>query len=316
MKKIQILINHYKEGIDITSRMLNSICVQTYKNIEVLLCTDNDSDILSSEYLSQFPIKIRYMYHANHGVGYTRNVLLDNADAEYVMFCDIDDCFVAHDGVQRIIDAADESQADIVGSVYKEEVKKAGRLFYYDRRYDTIRVHGKLFRLSYLRNNNIRFLDEMKMCGDQFFLWLAFNLTNKKVWSSYCFYIWKYNETSITRNLPYFKVTTHPYLMRTYTLLTDNLKKRGREDLYRSLICGVIHMCYAFYCSDQWKKASQEKIELANNAITMYIIKYRSIYDECNEDYRIDKFKRRVKLAHTYDMFLSWLDSMEVQNGC
>jgi glycosyltransferase involved in cell wall biosynthesis len=92
MCKLQILVNHYKEDETITRRFLESLSTQKDVNFNVLICSDGGGVRLSDS-LKGFTFKITYAYAPHSGVCHTRNLLLDKSDAEYVMFCDIDDVF-------------------------------------------------------------------------------------------------------------------------------------------------------------------------------------------------------------------------------
>ena len=74
-------------------RCLDSILAQTYKDFELLLIDDGSTDAsgrICDEYAQRDP-RIRVFHKANGGVSSARNVGLDNAQGEWVTFCDADD---------------------------------------------------------------------------------------------------------------------------------------------------------------------------------------------------------------------------------
>jgi len=62
------------------------------------------------------------------------------------MFCDIDDLFDRINGLSTMMEAAEKTKADIIGSCYRCETLRNGKLFYYPLKKDTLRVHGKIFK--------------------------------------------------------------------------------------------------------------------------------------------------------------------------
>ncbi len=74
-------------------RAVESICNQTYDNLEVILVNDGSPD--NSEEicleLAREDNRVKYYYQENAGVASARNLGLSKADGEYVLFCDSDD---------------------------------------------------------------------------------------------------------------------------------------------------------------------------------------------------------------------------------
>lgn len=72
---------------------LDSIISQDYVNIEILLVNDGSSD-KSGDICDAFSKKdkrIKVIHNPNYGVAKTRNILIDNALGEYLVFVDSDD---------------------------------------------------------------------------------------------------------------------------------------------------------------------------------------------------------------------------------
>ena len=279
--QLQILINHYKEDNQIVSRFLSSLEMQKGVDFEVLLYTDGGIK-LDNNFLNQFDLKITYKYLPHVGVCHTRNELFDDSTAEYIMFCDIDDCFSSFDGLSSLIAAAQENEADIVGSPYQSEKIQDGKYIYSTYEKDTIRLHGKIFKRQYLIDNNIRFPDELETSGDMMFLWLAYALTDNCVWIENNFYIWKNYSNSITRHIKFAKLYHYPRTIKCYTLLAYDLIERERKDLFDKLISTTMAMLFLDSTGKEWINAPNDGLIKTNLAIKEYLLEFYEYYKTIN----------------------------------
>ena len=95
--KLQILVPQYKETEEVIKPLLDSIEVQQNVNLKndigVIIVNDGTDIHLSQEFFNRYSFPIEYHLNEHKGVSATRNACMDYADAEYVMFCDCDDCF-------------------------------------------------------------------------------------------------------------------------------------------------------------------------------------------------------------------------------
>ena len=88
--KYSILVPLYNKK-EYLIKYFSRIANQTFKNYEIVVVDDASYDG-SYEYLKDNYNDIKLIRNAeNHGLGYTRNVLLDNANGEYILFVDPDD---------------------------------------------------------------------------------------------------------------------------------------------------------------------------------------------------------------------------------
>ncbi|MDY0039117.1 MAG: glycosyltransferase family A protein [Desulforhabdus sp.] len=93
-KKVSIVVPFYRQ-LDTVSETLSSIALQTYRNIEVVLVNDGDTeDVL--EVFKYFAadnqdIECRYYYKTNTGLAETRNFGIRHASGDYVLPLDSDD---------------------------------------------------------------------------------------------------------------------------------------------------------------------------------------------------------------------------------
>lgn len=74
-------------------RLLNSLAAQKFANFEVLLCDDGSEDDTSNicQDFQNRDNRFRYIPNEHSGVSATRNIGIDNAFGEYILFIDADD---------------------------------------------------------------------------------------------------------------------------------------------------------------------------------------------------------------------------------
>lgn len=106
---------------------LESICQQTYKNIEIILVNDgstDNSEAMCKNYMEK-DNRIRYIYKENEGPGIARNKGLEIANGQYVMFVDSDDFFYGNDNIEHIVDRIKKNYADLImynaGTYWEED---------------------------------------------------------------------------------------------------------------------------------------------------------------------------------------------------
>lgn len=126
---------------------LDSICAQTYKNIEILVIDDGSTD-RSREIISAFAQKdarVRPIFKENSGVSASRNLGMELARGTYLQFVDSDD-WISPVAAERFVQAIQRDNSQLVVSDY-------------------YRVTGKkFFRRSSIKQGGLYTLDEFAEC--------------------------------------------------------------------------------------------------------------------------------------------------------
>lgn len=208
---------------------LESIINQTYKNIEIICVNDGSVDT-SDEILNDFSkqdSRIKVIQQTNKGASEARNTAIDAASGEFLMFVDADD-FITLDACEIAVTTAQQNNADLVfwsylrdfgdhtkekhffwedGKIFEtEEVKSqlhrrlCGLLNEEIAHPDYLNsfepIWNKLYRLDYIKNNNIRFVDIKKISTseDGIFNLYVFEYVKRAVYIKKCLY--KYTKTN------------------------------------------------------------------------------------------------------------------------
>lgn len=102
------------------ARCIESICAQTYKNLEIIILNDGSRDNslpMCEEYRQKDP-RILLIDKDNSGVSDTRNHGLQLATGTYIEFVDSDD-YIDPDYTEHLVTAAETNHADFVIAPYK-----------------------------------------------------------------------------------------------------------------------------------------------------------------------------------------------------
>ena len=117
---------------------IESIIHQTYGNIEVLLIDDGSTDN-SGRICDNFAKKdsrVTCMHIENCGVSGARNVGLNHANGDYILFVDSDD-YILPDMIENLLFAIKREKVDIAvcgyTRVYEEEQKNRDTVYEYER---------------------------------------------------------------------------------------------------------------------------------------------------------------------------------------
>lgn len=96
-------------------RCINSICNQTYHNLEILLIDDGSTDNSSSicDIWSEHDSRIKTLHFKNGGVSVARNRGIDLSNGEWILFVDSDDWISPH-LIRSCIDSSRDVNADMV----------------------------------------------------------------------------------------------------------------------------------------------------------------------------------------------------------
>ncbi len=227
---------------------VRSIIEQTYSQLEILLINDGSSDQSGAlcDRLAEEDDRVRVFHQENRGVSAARNVGLDNATGDYVMFVDSDDCLLP-DAAEFLLADAIAHNADMASAV-KETVKPGGEIINpygdgalhihsgldplilsLDGERQTNSVCAKLFRREFL--TGIRFEEGRSINEDGFFLFLCYMNQPTQVQHNRVVYQYFVRENSNSRggfsekylDMLYFAGQKKEMVLATYPQLSDRV---------------------------------------------------------------------------------------------
>lgn len=108
MKKISIIIPTYNSK-NYLIRCIDSLLLQTYKNIEIIVVDDGSTDGTEEVIKKNYVNKIMYIKQLNSGVSSARNKGIELATGDYIFFVDADDTIDENVLVDLVSNLRDET---------------------------------------------------------------------------------------------------------------------------------------------------------------------------------------------------------------
>ena len=281
--KISIITPVYNAG-KFLNECIESVINQTigFENIQHILINDGSTDN-SKEIIEHFCKKYRniegYHLEESHSIGgFARNIGLEHAKGEYLMFLDSDD-YIAKDACEKMYKTITENKVDIVTANYTcmyengevwshpilDENRKSGELKEVNQEFFYLycpSVCLKIFKNDLIKKNNIRFLGKVP-AEDAYFSSKAF-LKNSRVYylSDIIYYYRRRNKnnfsTSWTRDKKYFNGINYAF-REIYKLF----EQEKRLDYYKYFyIKNLFSLIYKIIDTKQLTES--EKIEIIN----------------------------------------------------
>lgn len=185
MPKVSVIIPVYNAESTIV-KCIESVLDQDYNNIECVIVNDGSTDktdhLIQSLYGNNNIIK--YIKTDNHGVSHARNTALDVATGDYIVFLDSDD-FLLDESISSRVSKMSEDSLVICGlcedsidnsfvldkSIFIDDVQLFLLDLFYMKRYGYQGYScNKMYSAKLLRDNNIRFNEEIYYNEDRLFV--------------------------------------------------------------------------------------------------------------------------------------------------
>lgn len=217
---ISIIIPCYN-GEKYIDRLFNCFERQTSKNFEVILINDgskDNSENIAKEKAKQCSFSSKIISVDNGGVSRARNIGIDNAQGDFLMFIDVDD-MITDDRVEYVQHMFTSTDADIVLTEhnvvedYSSNIMSTPpiiinnsteyKLYNKNEILDTFlaekiktNVCGGGIRKKIITENGLRFIEGLKYCEDIHFMWQIFACCKKVCLSKKITYFYMYVSNS------------------------------------------------------------------------------------------------------------------------
>ena len=217
---LDIIIPQYSESDNVIKELLDSINNQVNiykKDISITIVNDASSTLISDKLINSYSeLSIKYIRReTNGGPGLARQFGFDNTNSYYVMFIDADDVLYDNISLNAIIDFLIKNQPDyLVTNIACESIIKNKPGWIIKKGKDTFPwMHGKVYKRSFLNQNEIRFSEHVRDLEDSYFTTCVLGILgpDKVKYLDYPTVRWKANLSSLTR-----AKKNHHYTVETF----------------------------------------------------------------------------------------------------
>lgn len=240
---------------------LDSIFSQDYADFEVLCIDDGSTDgtpELLQRYADEYP-KLRVLTQTNQGMSTARNLGLDEAKGEYVLYVDSDD-WICEGAFSRL--AAALNGEDVVCFNAKRYIEKTeeykfndlhsvdgvvkGWDYFNKTRLVPSEIHfvciwQRAYRKAFLEENSLRFAEGIRRAEDDLFTTMVMYQAQTLKVIDECVYVYRVRDNSITTTVD---INRWYDSLKVQDVLADSfipLKDIDKSAVYRVLASGYIN---------------------------------------------------------------------------
>ncbi len=257
--------------------LLESIVHQTmdFRTIQVIMVDDHSKDNstkIMDEYANKYDNFISIKLEKNHKVaGTSRNEGLKRAEGKYIMFADSDD-FFTEDACEIMFNTIEKKKADFITAnyvnadfdgtiwekpIFDQEKYKDFKLSITDYTKSFFILNSsacnKIFRRSFIEENNIQFLEEVP-AEDAYFTTSCFIKSTKVYYINKIVYCYRQRNEGNRRKKSVSFNCSRDYFSRinkAYKIIYENFKNSGHIGFYRYTYAkNMAYMLYKFIDSN------------------------------------------------------------------
>lgn len=302
MPSISIIVPIYNTKKKYLKKCVESLINQTFKDIEIILVNDGSTEKHVETICNQYKEndkRISVINQKNQGVSMARNNAMMKANSDWVMFVDSDDwieentCEKMYNAIENDVDIIISKNYMVRGENYTEratklnidtifigeEKQKIVRGIFYDYGNYASYVDtpwAKLYKLSIIKNNEMKFDKDLKSGEDGLFNFEFYHYSKKiKFLNEYTYY-YRINESSVTNSFRKDIVQNYLRLCKEYEYLFEKIdeEKVGRKYLSYFTIRKIDDYSKKYFFNSENKKNKKEIKEEFWNLIDNEYFKY------------------------------------------
>lgn len=251
MRLLDLIVTHYKEPWWVGKKFFDMLALQRgvdFNDFRVLIVNDGYEFTLDPDLFKYYPFKVDIHNMPHGGVSSARNAGIDNADAKWVCFCDFDDTFAHVLALRDVLNVLPTDAYDMLWSDFISEDKmQGGQTLYHRRGENVVFIHGKFWRLDWLRKTGLKFDTDLVFNEDSAFCGVANNMMDYKrtghIETALPMYVWCFNENSATttkENMP----KAYIGLYQRNKIMCESYRKLKDYRSFCAMVARTVHDAY------------------------------------------------------------------------
>ena len=299
---LDLVVTHYKSPWSLGKPWFDCLALQRnidFKDIGVILINDGEESRLPDDLFKDYPFEVRNITIPHAGVSGARNAGIDASDADWVAICDFDDTFLSLNAVHILLTAAADKSKVMYWSPFMEEIPKGEGMIYHTHGENYIFNHGKIYRLSWLRENNIRFCDKLTVHEDVFFNTLAQGVAKNEEIGQIkgSIYLWCWNPGSVSRIHDDWIIKSYNHQIRQRIMLCKEFEDRGLKDCLELTVVKTFIDGYYDFQQESWRAKNLSKdFRIAEQWFCSFMKTYWDVYRQIDPK----KIAGMAKIARSY----------------
>lgn len=272
---ISVIIPHHKEdGVMMTPLMssLNSQVGVNWNDVEVIVVNDDKEHELTADSLGAYAniqSRVRSFFNGKTGyMGVSRQIGIDNANGDYLIFCDADDALYS---VTVLYDLMARKGADVYSYKFLEQ---NGENRWIEHQPQFTWMFAKSYRKSFIQEHDIRFHDDLLWHEDTYFNQVLLAYSPRVEILGYAGYVWLYSPDTITRrnNAEYTSKSMCMYIDSLDARL-DRIRYVIPKDTYKTHVLNDIVYIYCVLQNETQKDMLDTVRQDIEKRLTEYIRK-------------------------------------------
>ena len=315
LDKVSIIIPVYNTQKEYLKECIESIVLQTYKNIEIFLI-DDGSCVEIAEYLNTFQERyniVRVVHKRNEGVAIARNTGLEMASGDWIMFVDSDD-IIPRESVEKLMK---KNTSDIIlgktcfqwydsrkigdnefDSLIKEtDVNKLKRMLIRNillckcESSSTTAIWSKIYSKKFLVENHIKFEKDLSLGEDAIFNLNAYSAAKDITFIDNVVYEYRINQDSVTQKYsPKISKDVDNLVMVLDEKIKDSIVREYQSEYNAFIINQINYACIKAIFHSNSTLNHNEKMEWLKN-----IVNEKKYYDSIrNVDLRLVSSRKKA----------------------
>ncbi|MDD4001041.1 MAG: glycosyltransferase [Bacilli bacterium] len=303
-KRLSIIIPQFNETEEELSLALNSIKYQQGINkdlIEVIIVNGGSDIEPSKEFLDTFGLDIKLIkMEVDEGAGQSRQMGINNAKGDYILFLDADDCLYTCNSLRRIMDynIIDDR---VFGKFYGQTSNQKSD--------EDTWLHGKFYKRKYLLEHNICFFKGIRVNEDGVFNILSSAYPNSTLKIDEVITYWRDNPKSTTRkNYSDFTITQMEDFIKAKDILCNRMFSENKNEIGKLTLLHTITYLYYYMMNNIF--IGKEEIQIKYEKMLAKMIKrYYSYWRELKDgDFNrmLGEIYRKMSIDPSYRIIETW----------
>lgn len=287
MRTLEIIVTHWTEPWETGKKFFDMLAMQRgadFSRIRVSIINDGPDNRLPDECFSGYPYEVRQVCIEHAGISAARNAGIDWAEARWIQFCDFDDMYAGVYSLRNMLDVLETDEYDILWQTfYAEDKRKYGGTVLHLRGDNTVFIHGKMFRLAWLKKSMLRFDEGMIFNEDSAFCTIASLMVPHQrigqINSEAPGYVWCYREGSSTGS----QINKPQAMIGSWQRdrkVTEAYKQYTNEKRHAAMVARTVCDAYWMFCLEKIPEELKEAVE----EFKAWFAENRVFFEKVNRD--------------------------------